>query len=139
MIDIRRQQLDSALYKANKALEIQPTEAYYLNNRGYVQLLRGNLEAGLADINESIAYNSDNSWAYRNKGWYYYLTEEYADALRLLNQAYTMDPFTEHIGRMLGETYLATDNKELACEWFAIALKNNEPGASTLKKMHCDE
>ena len=137
LIDLENGDLGSSLEKLNRAITFQPQESFYLNNRGYVHLLLGNLEQAEADINESIALNSGNAWAYRNKGWYYYLRGEIDDATRLLLQAWEMDPFVREVPRMLGDIYSRQGDVKEACEWYDKGGKAGDAKASAKYSQLC--
>ena len=108
------------------ALERKPDDAYFLNNRGYILLMMGDLEAGRADIDNSIVMDPYNGWAYRNKGIYYLLSGKPAEALRLFQRAETADPFIEKIHYYLGEAHWLVGDREAACKQFQLAAVQGE-------------
>jgi Flp pilus assembly protein TadD len=91
-----------------RALTLRPGDPYFLNNRGYVLLMMGKLPEALVDIDKSIVGDPRNAWAYRNKGIYYYLSGDAANAIRLLGRALEMDSTVREAKRYLE---LARDKK----------------------------
>jgi tetratricopeptide (TPR) repeat protein len=77
----------------NKALEIQPDEAYSFNNRSYSKLKMGDLKGALKDVNRSIELYPGNSYAYRNRALIYIemnkMKKACEDLENALNQGFT--------------------------------------------------
>ncbi len=109
-----------AIRLVDKALRLKP-DAYFVNNRGYFYLQTGELDKAERDINESIMADPSNGWAYRNKGIFYLTKKQYADAERLLKQAYERDTFIDRIDYYLGVTYFHLGKKTEACASFSKA------------------
>jgi tetratricopeptide (TPR) repeat protein len=107
-------------------LRLRPRDPYFLNNRGYIRLMMGDMDAALSDIDESIVEDPGNAWAYRNKGIYYLKTGDAQNAIRLLSRALEMSDFIEQGQYYLGEAYLANHQKQAACEHFSEAVKKQE-------------
>lgn len=126
MIAAAEEKYDEALQYITHALELKPGNAWYLNNRGYVYLLKGDLEMALDDINKSIAADAANAWAYRNKGIYYLLTRDYDNAIRLLEQALRMDATVEDIYAWLAETYCRAGRIDKACHYKNLSEERGE-------------
>lgn len=115
-----------ALTLINRALEIAPNEAYFINNRGYIYLLLDSLDKGVADIDASLLRDPQNTWAYRNKGIYFYKTENYQEALRLLQQSEALDGQLAEVHLWLGKVYLKLGDKGKACESLRKAAASDE-------------
>jgi tetratricopeptide (TPR) repeat protein len=126
MISAARQQYDEARESLDKALTVVPDDPFFLNNRGYIELMKGNLEVGRNDIDRSITLDPYNGWAYRNKGIYYLKTGKAQDAIRLLRQAEEMDPFIENIYYYLGQAYARSGDQESSCEAYAHSVERGE-------------
>jgi len=120
-VAIHRQQYKEALALINRALEKSPQQPYFLNNRGYIYMMSGELELAKSDINASLSADPNNGWVYRNKGIYYYLTGTYDRAAELLNQALTMDPYIDQIHFHLGMALLKSGKKAEACKQFRMS------------------
>lgn len=78
--------------------------------------MRGELQAAVDDINQSIASDPANAWAYRNKGIYYLKINDAQAAVRLLKQATEMDPFVDDVYAYLAEAYWLAGNIVEACK-----------------------
>lgn len=78
------------------------------------------------DINNSIASDPYNGWAYRNKGMYFMANEDYVSAIRLLQQAIALEPFVESGYTLLAEAYFKSGDLKKACELWEVAKNNNE-------------
>jgi tetratricopeptide (TPR) repeat protein len=96
-----------------------------MNNRGFIRLMNGELDEAREDIDQSIALDPENAWAYRNKGRWYHVNGLYEDALRLYALALTKDTFIQNIFIYRGDTYMEMGEKELACKEYKKAMENN--------------
>jgi tetratricopeptide (TPR) repeat protein len=92
MIAFDEKKYQEALEWVEKALEVNPREPYYYNNRGLYRMFLGNLEGGIEDINYSLKQDSKNLVALRNKGIYYTKKGQKEMALSYLNDVYAKDP-----------------------------------------------
>ena len=130
--------LDAALAYIETALAEEPLQPYFLNNRGYIHLLRGENDLAKEDIDKSITIDTENAWALRNKGRWYHLQGNDEEAIRLYLQALKMDTFIQKIHVFLGDSYLAIGENEKACATWKIGLEKGESGASErLKEFNC--
>lgn len=116
-----------------KALAKLPKDAYFLNNQGYILLLKGQYDEALPFINESISLDPYNGWAYRNKGIYYFYKENYEEAIRLFTRAEAADPLIDKLYYWLAATYLKMGNTEKGCPYYAKAIERNQVAAGELK------
>lgn len=138
MIYTKRGNLDQAITYVNSALGFEPGDPYFLNNLGYIQLLSGELEKGRENIDNSIARDPSNAWAYRNKGRYYYLKEQYRDALSLYERALREDDFVELIHTFRGDAYQAIGETGKACSAWRKGVEEGELASSErLQKSTC--
>ncbi|MEJ2006517.1 MAG: tetratricopeptide repeat protein, partial [Cyclobacteriaceae bacterium] len=115
--------LDRAIAMIERALAEEPLQPYFLNNRGFIHLLRGEYELAREDIDRSITLDPANAWAYRNKARYYHLQGEYEEAIRLYEQALSTNTFIQKINVFLGDSYLASGNHDRACELYREGVK----------------
>lgn len=129
--------LTEALDYLEKALALEPDQPYFLNNRGYIRLLSRDTVKGVEDIDLSISLDAGNAWSYRNKGWYYYMTGQYREALTLLQQASQMDPFTEHVFYMMATVYFSLDNTPEGCMALAKALQAGDVDTLQFEDRYC--
>jgi tetratricopeptide (TPR) repeat protein len=116
-----------ALALIKKALDLKPSDAFYLNNRGYIYLMQNENEKALADINESITLDPYNAWAYRNKAIYFFKKSNYDEALRLLQYANKLDKTIANLNFYLGEVYWAKGDKANACLYYRKSEELKDP------------
>ncbi len=132
--------LDLAMSYIGRALTEEPLQPYFLNNRGYLHLLRGEYEMAEEDINRSITLDPENAWAYRNKARFYHLQGDYEEAIRLYELALEKNTFIQKINVFLGDSYLASGNIVRACELYREGANRNEAGAGErLVENGCDK
>ncbi len=116
---------DEAIMYFNTALALN-NHAWYLNNRGYAWLMKGNYEQALKDIDESLATDPQNAWAYRNKGIYYVLTGNHTLAVNMLEQALQMDALMEDGYAWLAEAHKKAGNFTEACRYARLSAQRGE-------------
>jgi len=121
--------LGLAMSYIEKALAEEPLQPYFLNNRGFIHLLRNESELAREDIDRSITIDPSNAWAYRNKARYYHTQGDYDEAIRLYEQALNMDTFVQKINIFLADSYLAAGNKDRACQLYREGIRRQEAGA----------
>jgi tetratricopeptide (TPR) repeat protein len=126
MSEIEQKNYTAALTWLSQALGVEPANAYFLNNRGYVYLMTGQAELALEDINRSITIDPYNGWAYRNKGIYYLNTRRYAEALPMFQQAEKLDPLIDNLYPYLTEAYFQNKDMDQACKAYLQALKRGD-------------
>ncbi|NOQ73710.1 MAG: tetratricopeptide repeat protein [Crocinitomix sp.] len=66
-----REEYEKSITYFDKALEIQPDEAYSYSNRSYSKLKIGDVKGALDDVNKSLELYPGNSYAYRNRALIY--------------------------------------------------------------------
>lgn len=66
LIDIRKNDLDSAHQNLSKALERNPKMHQALNARGYVELARGNISKAVGDFRQAFFMNENYALAHYN-------------------------------------------------------------------------
>ncbi|MFT5822528.1 MAG: tetratricopeptide (TPR) repeat protein [Crocinitomix sp.] len=81
----------------DKALELNPTEAFSFNNRAYSKLMMGNLVGALKDVNRSLELYPGNAYAYRNRALIYIEKNKMKKACEDLQLAITWG-FTDMYG-----------------------------------------
>ena len=72
-------------------------------NRGLARLKLGQEAAGLADIAHGLRLDPQNAYGYRNLGIHQLDQGHYPEALRLLEQAYQLDPHTHLLSDYLSQ------------------------------------
>ena len=80
-IRLRQGQFAEALQDFERALNLAPDTALYLNNRGAVHELLGNLEQALADCSRAIEIDPNFPYGYASRGSAYFLMGEFNKAL----------------------------------------------------------
>jgi tetratricopeptide (TPR) repeat protein len=113
------------------ALQINPQDAYFLNNRGFIRLLQNQLPEAEADIDQSMFIDPYNGWAYRNKGILYLLKKDYSSAERLLRKAMEIDPYIDRVHFYLGAACWEGGKKTEACDYLREAEKRGEGSLTT--------
>ena len=117
MIQVESGSLKEAMRLVEQALFFEPGHAHFINNRGYIKILLGNLVDGETDINDSMVREPDNPWVYRNKGLIYYKLNEFESAERLFRQVLSMDSSVDKTAEYLGVTLIAAGKKAEGCQW----------------------
>ncbi len=135
---IEKKQFNEAEQLINDALKIT-SNSYYYNNRGYIRLLKGDLESGIKDINQSLLMDDKNSWAFRNKGYYFYLSKDYDQAIQFLKTSLELDPNVTKSHYFLGLSYYEIGEKELACLQWQMAFKNGEKESAVSIDQYCTQ
>lgn len=133
LIEADRQNYAGALAYAGKALGFKKMDPYFLNNRGYIYLMQGEMDKALEDINMSITLDPYNAWAYRNKGIYYLKLEDFQSAQRLLKQAESMDEYLPGIFLYLGDALHGLGQRMEACDYYKKAKERGQVTDETLR------
>ena len=80
-------QYDTAISDYNKAIEINPRDAWAYNNRGVAYLVKRQDDRAITDFTEAIELNPRLADAYNNRGLAYYLKDQYDKACSDWNRA----------------------------------------------------
>jgi tetratricopeptide (TPR) repeat protein len=107
---------DEGLQWIQESVQADPSDPYYINNRGYILLRKGDLDLALADINRSIGMDPSNMWAYRNKGLYFLRTGRPQESIPLLERVVADGGFVDEVFVYLFEAYRALGQMDKACE-----------------------
>ncbi len=121
MISMKRQEWAKSIRYFERGLKLEIYHPVLLNNRGYAYMMVDSMELAKEDIDQSILRDTDNLWAYRNKGIWHYKQQDYEAAIRLLSRALDKKEYVENVHSYLGLTYLALDQKAEACKMFKKA------------------
>lgn len=116
MMEIRNRNYKLAIEHIAKAIEIDGNNGIYLNNRGFLKLMLGDIEGGGKDIDRAIVIDPQNAWAYRNKGIFYVENEKYEDAVRNFETAFKMEEEIPLMDYYWGAALLKLGKNEEACE-----------------------
>ncbi|MER3494548.1 MAG: hypothetical protein C4323_21195 [Mastigocladus sp. ERB_26_2] len=71
----------------NQAIQINPNDAFYYNNRAIVRDKLNDNEGSIKDINRAIQINPNNALFYKNKGQFYDNKNKKQDAILNYEQA----------------------------------------------------
>ena len=88
-------------------------------------------------IDQSLAKNSQNSYAHRNLGLYFLKNGEKSQALAALQKAYQLSPATDQIHVWLGEALFVNNQKEEACRVWKKGEALGEEDAVVKYKQNC--
>lgn len=110
-------QPDSALVLVNQALAVRPRHPYYLNNRGWIELVRGNWNNARRDIDNSLAIDPSNAWAMRNSGILLLQNKDAKGAETLFRKAWQADSTADRVGWLLGVALVRQDKRGEGCRW----------------------
>ena len=137
MMSIEKRDYDGAVSHIEQALSFDSNNGIYLNNRGFLKLMNGEIEAGGKDIDRAIVSDPQNAWAYRNKGIYYFMKERYDDALRNFVQTARIEEDMNFLHYYWGATLLKLDKQGEACQKLEQSLERNEPEGKGLFAQNC--
>lgn len=116
-------QLDLFEADLKKVLEIEPDHSHALNALGYALVTRNErLDEAEKYLLKAHTLSPDDAAITDSLGWLYYHLGRYADALRLLKQAYAALPDPE-IAAHLGEVLWVTGDKTQATSVWEDALR----------------
>jgi tetratricopeptide (TPR) repeat protein len=124
-----------ANFFVDSALVLNPSEPYFLNNKGRVMQQLGLIEEARSYYDQSMIIDPYNPWVYYNKGELLFLVKDYGQALRLMQRA---DKLLTHpeIKIGLAEAYAFTGDSDNAC----LILRNlpQEEAAIMMLELKCD-
>ena len=86
-----QQEDEKAIASYNRAIELDPDDAFAYNNRGVVYSNKEEYEKAIADYNRAIELDSDFACVYNNRGVVYSNKEEYEKAIADYNRAIELD------------------------------------------------
>jgi tetratricopeptide (TPR) repeat protein len=115
----RSGQWERAEADLQKALQMQPDEAFVLNYLGYSWIDRGeHLEKAEGMVQRASELKPEDGFIADSLGWAYYRTGRYEDAVRELERAITLQPVDPVINEHLGDAYWQTNRKaEARFQW----------------------
>lgn len=137
MICLKKDKKSEALLWINKALEKEPYNPYFLNNRGWVYLQMGNMPGAAKDIEQSLKLDPHNAWAYRNRGALALEQGMAEEAIDLLEKSLAMDEKVESVYYYLGMAYFHHDKKDQACRVWAKGAEKGDARADGQLAEHC--
>ena len=87
-----KKELDKAIIKLSKAIEIGSRNAMAYNDRGNVYYAKGQYDKAISDYNKAIEINPKFAAAYINRGYAYYYKGQYDQAISDYNKAIEINP-----------------------------------------------
>lgn len=137
MMEIANGRYELALGYVEKALEIDPNNGIYLNNRGFLKLMLNDVEEGGKDIDKAIVSNPQNAWAYRNKGIFYFMNDQFTDAIRNFETSSKIEEDLPLIDYYWGASLIENGKKDLGCEKLRKSVDRFENQGRTLFEKNC--
>ena len=87
-----RKRYDRAIEAYNKAIEINPTDYTFFNNRGLAFYKKKNFDAAISDFNRAVELNPADSFTYSNRGVAYEDSGNVEQAINDYRKALEIDP-----------------------------------------------
>lgn len=116
---------EQAIEHFTKSIELNPTDAISLNNRGNVYLSIGELDKAIKDYNRSIGFQPDFALAWMNRGNAYLNKKELDQAIENYSQAIELDPKEDAAWKNRASAYISLGKLRLAFEDCQKALELN--------------
>jgi tetratricopeptide (TPR) repeat protein len=101
-----------AIKDFNKAIELEPDDAYAYNHRGSTYSDLGNYQQAIKDFNKAIELKPDYSYAYNNRGIAYAALGNYQQAIKDFNKAIELKPDNSNAYGARGIAYGKLGNKQ---------------------------
>jgi tetratricopeptide (TPR) repeat protein len=115
---------DSSIYYFNKAIDLDPNNALYLQTRSETYNSIHNYQKAIDDINRAIKINSSDVQLYALRGAYLYSNDDYELAIADFNKCFTYKK-QDNLFYFRGACYYFTGKYELAMKDFDEAIKLN--------------
>lgn len=134
------QKYDSALKYIDLSLKIDPKNAIFNNNKGFILFNKGDFKAAIVSYSKAIGYDNKNYLFFNNRGLSKYSLEDYKGALEDMNYAEKIasvqDPLIYYYR---GMTHLKLKNDAAACKDFEEAAKLGEKEAEAAIAEYCNK
>jgi tetratricopeptide (TPR) repeat protein len=121
---------DAALADFNRALELDPDDAWALGSRGQVYLVMQRYDEALADFGRAAELKPSYRWVASWRGFTYLVMRRYDDALADFNRALELDPDDAWTLDSRGRVYMALKRYDEALADFSRALELDPDDAS---------
>ncbi len=119
------------------ALDINPQNAYVLNNYAYYLSEQGQrLEKALAMSKKALAQQPDSPAYLDTYGWILYKSGRYSDAKDYIKKALNTQPNDKELLEHMGDVEYQLGNKEAALEYWKKAKDNGNDSAQLQKKIN---
>jgi len=134
------QKYDSALKYIDLSLKVEPKNAIFNNNKGFILFSKGDYKAATLAYSKAIGYDNKNYLFFNNRGLSKYNLDDYKGALEDLNYALKIttvqDPLIYYYR---GLTNLKLKNDSEACKDFEESAKLGEKEAETAIAEYCNK
>lgn len=134
------QKYDSALKYIDLSLKLDPKNAIFNNNKGFIQFSKGDFKAAIISYSKAIGYDNKNYLFFNNRGLSKYNTDDFKGALEDLNYALKIasvqDPLIYYYR---GLTNLKLKNDADACKDFEESAKLGEKEAEAAIAEFCNK
>ncbi len=113
----------------NEALQLQPNNAYALNNYAYfLSLRKTNLNKADSMSYLSLQLDPDNPSYLDTYGWILYQKQDYQKAKQYIEQSLKISPKSADVLEHLGDIMYKLNDKEAAMRYWQKAKENNSSG-----------
>lgn len=120
-----------ALLELDKAIALNPNDAFLLNKRAYVQGALGNLKEAIEDYRQVIQLEPTDTSAYYNMAITYIGLEQYAKTREAITKAITVAPMSARFYALRGDMNFKLTDFEDALQDYNTAIlyagSNSEP------------
>lgn len=99
---IQENDLNGAIADLDRILELRPSDAWALSNRGFVHELLGAYDMSMADLDQAIAADPQHSYAYNNRGLTLIRLGRMQEGLDNILKAFELDGKHSYMHRNLG-------------------------------------
>jgi len=111
-----------ALANYDKSIEIDPTKAYFWNNKGNILADLGQFDDAMACFNESIRLDSSSEVTFFNRGFTLYRVGKYNEAVQSYDEAIRIKPSFEYAWTNKGSALSELNRHEEAIKCFDVAI-----------------
>ena len=123
--DLEQKNYDKAIEEFTQAIQLDPNNAKYYNNRCTTFISSGKYDAAIEDCNTAIKLNPKYAFAYNNRGLAFYNKNEYNKAISDFSQAINLDPKYAMPYNNRGQTYEALGKHDQAIADYNQAIQLN--------------
>jgi len=126
LVELKIGNLTAAEEWIGKAISEAPENPYYLNNKGFILILKGDYSNAENLVNQSLKLDSRNAWAFRNKAILFYYKAEWSRALGNLKTAAEIDPNTPLLNYYVALVFYEMNDLQKACSYLKLAIEKSD-------------
>lgn len=116
LVKAEQGELKAADSLINQALLVLPNHPVFLNNKGYINILRNDLQQAEIDIFGSLRQDAKNAWTHQNLGILLAAKGNYKESILSLEEALMLNPKLIKAKYHLTKAYITIGNADAACE-----------------------